>query len=241
MNKIRTLVVDDEPLAGKLIASYVEKTHFLELASLCLDGVSALRLIEEGKADLVFCDIQMPDLTGMELSRMVSSPQVKFIFTTAYAQYAIDGYKVSALDYLLKPVSYKDFLDAANRARGYFEALRSGYSREADKESLFLKVDGQMVKIAIDEILYIESVKDYVKVYCEDGRVLMSLISLKKMTESLSAGRFFRVQRSYMVALDKVTAMEKGRIIFGDERIAVSEQVKDGFYKALSEKNIIFV
>ena len=241
MNKIRTLVVDDEPLAGKLIASYVEKTPFLELASLCLDGVSALQLIEEGRADLVFCDIQMPDLTGMELSRMVSSPRVKFIFTTAYAQYAIDGYKVSALDYLLKPVSYKDFLDAANRARAYFDALREGPAQEVGKESLFLKVDGQMVRVNIDDILYIESEKDYVKVHCADGSVLMSLVSLKKMADSLPQGRFFRVQRSYMVALDKVTAMERGRIIFGKERIAVSEQVKDDFYKALSEKNIIFV
>lgn len=98
MKTIRTLVVDDEPLAGKLIASYVEKTPFLELTGLCLDGIHALQLISEGKADLVFCDIQMPDITGMELSKMASSPQVKFIFTTAYAQYAIEGYKVSALD-----------------------------------------------------------------------------------------------------------------------------------------------
>lgn len=241
MNKIRTLVVDDEPLAGKLIASYVERTPFLELAGLCLDGVQALKLIGDGKADLVFCDIQMPDLTGMELSRMASSPRVKFIFTTAYAQYAIDGYKVSALDYLLKPVSYKDFLGAANRARAYFDALHDASQKEVDKESLFLKVDGQMVKVAIDDILYMESVKDYVKVYCSDGRVLMALLSLKKLEETLPAGRFFRVQRSFLVALDKVTAMEKGRIIFGDARIAVSENVKEDFYKTLSEKNIIFV
>lgn len=241
MNKIRTLVVDDEPLAGRLISSYVEKTPFLELASLCLDGVSALGLIEDGRVDLVFCDIQMPDLTGMELSRMVSSPQVKFIFTTAYAQYAIDGYKVSALDYLLKPVSYKDFLESANRAKAYFDALRETPAKEAGKESLFLKVDGQMVKVSIDDILYVESVKDYVKVHCADGSVLMSLVSLKKMEELLPQDRFFRVQRSYLVALDKVTAMERGRIIFGKERIAVSDQVKDDFYKALSEKNIIFV
>ena len=241
MNPIRTLVVDDEPLAGKLIASYVEKTPFLELAGLCLDGIQALQQIEAGKANLIFCDIQMPDLTGMELSRLVSSPQVKFIFTTAYAQYAIDGYKVSALDYLLKPVSYKDFLGAADRARAYFESLGSAASSGTEKESVFLKVDGKMIKVNIDDILYIESVKDYMKVHCADGSVLMSLASLKKMAELLPQGRFFRVQRSYMVALDKVTAMERGRIIFGKERIAVSDQVKDDFYKALSEKNIIFV
>ncbi|MBP5317043.1 MAG: response regulator transcription factor [Bacteroidales bacterium] len=241
MNRIRTLVVDDEPLAGKLIASYVEKTPFLELTDLCLDGASALHRIGEGKAELVFCDIQMPDLTGMELSRMASSPRVKFIFTTAYAQYAIDGYKVSALDYLLKPVSYKDFLAAANRAREYFEAMGDAAAKESAKASVFLKVDGQMVKVDIDDILYVESVKDYVKVHCSDGRVLMSLVSLKKMAEILPEDRFFRVQRSFMVALDKVTAMERGRIIFGEEKIAVSDNVKDDFYKALSEKNIIFV
>ena len=241
MKPIRTLVVDDEPLAGKLIASYVERTPFLELAGLCLDGIQALKMIGDGNIDLVFCDIQMPDLTGMELSRMASSARVKFIFTTAYAQYAIDGYKVSALDYLLKPVSYKDFLGAANRARSYFESLGAAVSPEEEKQSLFLKVDGQMVKVDIDDILYIESVKDYVKVHCTDGSVLMSLVSLKKMEEALPADRFFRVQRSYMVALDKVSAMERGRIIFGNERIAVSDQVKDDFYKALSEKNIIFV
>ncbi|MBR5736331.1 MAG: response regulator transcription factor [Bacteroidales bacterium] len=241
MKTIRTLVVDDEPLAGKLIASYVEKTPFLELAGICLDGIQALQMIEAGRADLVFCDIQMPDLTGMELSRMVASSRVKFIFTTAYAQYAIEGYKVSALDYLLKPVSYKDFLGAADRARVYFDSLGAAASPEVEKQSVFLKVDGQMVKVDIDDILYIESVKDYVKVHCADGRVLMSLVSLKKMEETLPEGRFFRVQRSYMVALDKVSAMERGRIIFGKERIAVSDQVKDDFYKALSEKNIIFV
>ena len=241
MKTIRTLVVDDEPLAGKLIASYVEKTPFLELTGLCLDGVHALQMISDGKVDLVFCDIQMPDITGMELSRMASSPKVKFIFTTAFAQYAIEGYKVSALDYLLKPVSYKDFLGAANRAKAYFDALSEAHEKGAEIDSIFLKVDGQMVKVAIDDILYVESVKDYVKVHCTDGRSLMSLISLKKMEESLPEGRFFRVQRSYLVAIDKVTAMERGKIIFGNERIAVSDQVKEEFYKALSEKNIIFV
>lgn len=183
----------------------------------------------------------MPDLTGMELSRMASSPKVKFIFTTAFAQYAIDGYKVSALDYLLKPVSYKDFLGAANRARIYFETMEVAPAKEAGKDSIFLKADGQMIKVDIDDILYIESDKDYVKVHCADGREIMSLISLKKIEESLPAGRFFRVQRSFLVALDKVAAMEKGKVIFGSERIAVSDQVKDDFYKALSEKNIIFV
>jgi len=237
MKTIKTLVVDDEPLAGKLIASYVEKTPFLELEGLCFDGIQALRIIEEGRVELVFCDIQMPDLTGMELSRMTSSSRVKFIFTTAFAQYAIDGYKVSALDYLLKPISYKDFLDAAGRARDYFDSLGD----KAGTESVFLKVDGQMVKVDIEDILYIESVKDYVKVHCADGRVLMSLVSLKKMAETLPQDAFFRVQRSYMVALEKVTAMERGRIIFGKDRIPVSDQVKDDFYKALSKKNIIFV
>lgn len=241
MKTIKTLVVDDEPLAGRLIASYVEKTPFLDLSGVCLDGIQALQMIEAGRADLVFCDIQMPDLTGMELSRMVSSSGVKFIFTTAYAQYAIEGYKVSALDYLLKPVSYKDFLAAATRARDWFESRAGAAPADAAKQSVFLKVDGQMLKVDIDDILYIESVKDYVKVHCSDGRVLMSLVSLKKMEETLPEGRFFRVQRSYMVALDKVSAMERGRIIFGKERIAVSDQVKDDFYKALSEKNIIFV
>jgi len=241
MKPIRTLVVDDEPLAGKLIASYVEKTPFLELAGICLDGLQALQLIEAGKADLVYCDIQMPDLTGMELSRMVASENVRFIFTTAFAQYAIEGYKVAAIDYLLKPVSYKDFLESAGRARAYFEAFEERSSKEEQKDSLFIKVDGQMTKVAIDDILYIKSEKDYVKVYCSDGRVLMSLASLKKMEGCMPEGKFFRVQRSYLVALDKVSAIEKGRIIFPDERIGVSEQVKDDFYKALSEKNIIFV
>ncbi|NLD22281.1 MAG: response regulator transcription factor [Bacteroidales bacterium] len=240
MREIRTLVIDDEPLAGQLIAGYVNATPYLMLVAVCTDSLQALSLINDDKVDLVYSDIQMPDLNGIDLSQSVYNKDVKFVFTTAFAQYAIDGYKVAALDYLMKPISYKDFLSASDRAKGYFEKKWQLKTIPSD-HAIFLKVDGQLRRLNICDIMYVESKKDYVIVHCADGSSAMSLVSIKKIEESFDKNCFFRVNRSFLVAMDKVFAIENGKIVFGKERITISANARDDFFKALAEKNVIFV
>lgn len=239
MEKIRTIVVDDEPLAGRLISDYVSKTSFLKLEGTFSDAAQALSFLEQGGADLAFLDIQMPDLSGMELARIVSG-KVQVIFTTAFAQYAIEGYKVHAADYLLKPISYSEFLSAAIHVRDRMQEKNTIKPPKApEPESLMLKTDGQLVKILIDEILYIESLKDYIKVHTVGGGCHIALMSLKKVEQSLPEDRFFRVQRSFLVSLDKVSRIDRGRIIFDKERIVISDSCRDEFFAALARHNIV--
>ncbi|MGI6816757.1 LytR/AlgR family response regulator transcription factor [Bacteroides sp. KG123] len=232
--KLNCAIVDDEPLALGLLESYVNKTPFLELAGKYSSAVQAMKELPGKHVDLLFLDIQMPELNGLEFSRMVDS-STRIVFTTAFGQYAIDGYKVNALDYLLKPVSYADFLQAANKAVQWFELLQQP---EEEIQSIFVKSDYKLVQIELNKILYIEGLKDYIKIHEEDSpKPILSLMSMKAMEELLPSSRFMRIHRSYIVQKDKIRIVDRGRIVFGKNYIPVSDSYKQVFQDFLAQRS----
>ncbi|MCM0667453.1 MULTISPECIES: LytR/AlgR family response regulator transcription factor [Flavobacterium] len=240
MTVLKCIAVDDEPLALKLVETFIQQTPFLELITTCDNAVDAMGIIRETKPDLVFLDINMPNLTGMELARLLqdqAGPLPKIVFTTAYNHYAIEGYRVNAVDYLLKPFSYEEFLRASSKVLQLTEEANNTFTTiAADDEFIFLKVEYQWVRISLKDITYIESLKDYVKVHLEDSqKALMSLISLKALEEKLPSSKFMRVHRSFIVSLDKISAISKNSIFIDKIEITVGEQYKEAF-KTLVEK-----
>ena len=239
---LRCALVDDEPLALSLLESYVRKTDSLELCGSYSSAIQAMKSLPEHPVDLLFLDIQMPDLNGLEFSRMVSD-NTRIIFTTAFEQYAIDGYRVNALDYLLKPISYNDFIEAVNKALQWFELRKKAETPDSvqtslptDSNHIYVKSDYKIVQIELDKILYIEGLKDYIKIYTEDNpRPILSLTSMKTMEEKLPSNRFIRVHRSYIVQKQKIKIIDKGRIVFGKEYIPVSDSYKQELQNYVNE------
>lgn len=233
MDKISCIVVDDEPLALGLMESYVRKTPFLEMKGAFPSAVEAMGFLRSQKVDLIFLDIQMPQLNGLEFSRLVGA-STRIVFVTAFDKYALDGYKVNALDYLLKPVSYADFLEAADRALEWFSrgtaetaARRPGY--------IFVKSEYRYLQVRLDEILYAEGLKDYVKIWLEGSdEPVLSLMSMKSLEEMLPKEEFMRVHRSFIVRKDKVRVVERGRIVFGKRLVPVGDSYLEEFRKFLS-------
>ena len=242
MEKIRCAVVDDEPLALGLMASYVKKTPFLELVGSYSSAVQAMQEMHDNPVDLIFLDIQMPELNGLDYSRMIS-PQTRVVFTTAFNQYALDGYKVNAIDYLLKPISYPDFLLAANKAQEWFRLVEQSQQSEKkenqdEKLSIFVKSDYKLIRIELKNILYVEGLKDYVKIYEENAsRPVISLMSMKAMEEMLPADRFMRVHRSYIVQKEKIRIIEHNRIVFGNTYIPIGDSYKQVFQDFLNKRS----
>lgn len=227
-------IVDDEPLALDLMESYVAKTPFLNLTGKYSSAVQAMKELPERQVDLLFLDIQMPELSGLEYSKMVS-PDTRVVFTTAFEQYAIDGYRVNALDYLLKPISYADFLQAANKAVQWFELLQQP---KEEITSIFVKSDYKLIQIPLNNILYIEGLKDYIKIYEEGAsKPILSLMSMKAVEELLPASRFMRVHRSFIVQKEKIRVVDRGRIIFGKTYIPVSDSYKQAFQEYLDKRS----
>jgi DNA-binding LytR/AlgR family response regulator len=235
---LECIAVDDEPLALGLVCAFIEKTPFLNLAGRYSSAVEALQVINSKPIDVIFLDIQMPDLTGIELARVLEkagSKAPRIIFTTAFNQYALDGFRVDAIDYLLKPFNYEEFLRAASKAQAYVELVQkasSAGSSEPKDEYLFLKVEYQLVRIAYDDILYTEGLKDYVKVHLKS---ILSLTSLKALEEKLPASKFMRVHRSFIVNLDRISAVTRNTIQIGPTSIPVSDQYKEAFNQFLSK------
>lgn len=220
---LKCAIVDDEPLALGLLESYVNKTPFLELVGKYSSAVQAIKELPEKHIDLLFLDIQMVD-SG-----------TRIVFTTAFDQYAIDGYKVNALDYLLKPISYVDFLQAANKAVQWFELLQQP---KEEIQSIFVKSEYKLVQIELSKILYIEGLKDYLKIYEEDSpKPILSLMSMKAMEELLPASRFMRVHRSYIVQKNKIRIIDRGRIVFGKNYIPISDSYKQAFQEFLDQRS----
>jgi len=230
---LNCIAVDDEPLALGLVCKFIEQTPFLHLVGQYSSAVDALKVIHTQKIDLIYLDIQMPDLNGIELARVIGKGEDKprIIFTTAFEKYGLEGYKLDALDYLLKPFNYEEFLRTATKALSYYELLNRATSTErVDDQYLFLKVEYQLVRIALDDILFIEGLKDYVKVHLKnDDKGVLSLTSLKELEEKLPSKKFMRVHRSFIVALDKITAMTKNSLQIAKRTITVGDQYKDAF------------
>ena len=244
------IIVDDEPLAVKLLESFVAKTPDLELLGSFTDSVEAINAIKQQKPQLLFLDIQMPDLNGMELAHMLPEG-TRVIFTTAFKEYAFESYEVSALDFLLKPIRYNKFIAAVEKARKWF-GLRGEKTQEAEQSpapqmstpngnnSLFLKVDGEYRQVALDKILYVSGMKDYVMFYLEGERKpLITHLTMKAVEDMLPTNQFMRVHRSYIVALNKIRSVDRNDCIYiGDEIIRVTEAFREGFQNFLQSRSI---
>lgn len=241
---LNCFAVDDEPLALGLVCAFIEQTPFLNLAGKFSSGVEALRGLHEQQPDVIFLDIQMPDLNGVELARVLDArdqPKPRIIFTTAYNQFALEGYRVDALDYLLKPFNYEEFLHAANKALAFATLLQKSKNTAAQSEEavsdeyLFIKVEYQLVRVALSDILYIESLKDYVKVWLQnEKKPILSLTSLKALEDKLPPKRFMRVHRSFIVSLEKINSVTRSAMQIGTINIAVGDQYKESFNQFLS-------
>ncbi len=234
---LECLVIDDEPVARKGIAGYVSQVPFLSLAGTCKCAMEANEILHHQAIDLMFLDIQMPDITGTDFVRSLRQPPA-VIFTTAYREYALEGFELNALDYLVKPISFQRFLKAANKALDHLESRRSAdprpaaAGRPADQDYFFIKSDGQFIKIRLDEVLFFESEKDYVFIHTIHKRYL-TLLSLKQLEKELPAGKFLRVHRSFLVALDQVELLEGHEIVIRGRRIPVSRNVQDTIFNTL--------
>jgi DNA-binding LytR/AlgR family response regulator len=241
MHKISCIAIDDEPLALGLIISYIKKTPFLELLAGFDNPIDAMEYLQENNVKLIFLDIQMPDLTGLEFARTLNE-NCKVIFTTAYDKYAVEGFQLHALDYLLKPISYEVFLNSVKRAKQYFELLASASSSAnlaitPGGDYLFIKADYQLQRIEYNDILFMEGLKDYVKLYTEgSSKPLVFHATMKSVEEKLPSDRFMRVHRSYIVSLHKIKTIERDRILFGEKRIPISNQYKSGFDEFIKKK-----
>ncbi|MDL2223878.1 LytTR family DNA-binding domain-containing protein [Bacteroidales bacterium OttesenSCG-928-M06] len=224
---IRCIAIDDEPLALFQICKYIEKTPSLELVQGFSSALDALDFLSQQSIDLAFVDINMPDLSGLDFVKSLKQKPL-IIFTTAYSEYALEGFKVDALDYLLKPIGYNDFLKSANKALYQYELLNKDSRTEQD--FIFIKADHKMFKIYVLDILYIESRGEYIRIYRKNDKPLMTLLSLKSMEEKLAKDRFMRIHRSYLINLKEIISIEKGRVILnGDISIPVGEQYRADF------------
>jgi DNA-binding LytR/AlgR family response regulator len=228
--KLKCLIIDDEPLAVSLLETYVKQTPTLELVKSFNDAMSAIGSINSQGIHLIFLDINMPKLNGLDFARTLP-PSIKVIFTTAYDQYAIESFKVNTLDYLLKPINYAEFLSATNKALEWFELIDT-----YKQTSLFVKSGHRSERINFEQILYIENQKDYVKFHLEgESESISSLMSMQSLENKLPRTMFMRVHRSFMVNLQKVKTIERNCIVFGKEYIPISDSYKEKFMKYLDK------
>jgi len=234
--KIKCVAIDDEPLALKQIGAYLERTPFFETIALCSNAFEALKFIREGEVDLLFVDINMPDLNGLDFVRSLER-KIPVIFTTAYSEYAIDGFQVDALDYLLKPISYASFLKSANKAKTWFDVNhKSNEVVQPQMDYLFVKSEHRLIRILLSDIKYIEGSNEYIIIHLMKEKPLTTLMRMKNIESMLPENHFMRVHRSFIVNLNQVKVIERSRIIF-DEKIyiPVGEQYKENFQRFLDK------
>jgi two-component system LytT family response regulator len=232
--KLKCIAIDDEPLALKQIQLYIGKTDFLSLEGSFSSAVEAFAKVNETHPDLLFVDINMPELNGIDFVKMLDYP-VMIIFTTAYNEYAVEGFKLDAVDYLLKPISYADFLKAANKAKELFEMRHNAKETVSmNQDYLFVKSEYRVIRIKFEDIKYIESQREYVCIHLTDGTSIMTLLSMKSVEERLPKNYFMRVHRSFIVNLNKITVIERQRIVFDKKTyIPIGDLYKDNFEEYL--------
>ena len=237
---ISCIAIDDEPLALKQIVSYIDKTPFLTLMAQFESALEAISFLQENEVVLMFVDINMPDLNGVDFVKSLNNPP-KVIFTTAYSEYALEGFRVDAVDYLLKPIDYSEFLKAAEKTKERIQAKESEKTEvQSDDKFLFIKSEYKILRINLSDIKYIEGMREYVRIHLTNGKPIMTLMSMKKMEEFLPNNNFMRVHRSFIVSLDKITTVERNRIIFDEKTyIPVSEQYKLKFQKYLDDNFLV--
>jgi two-component system LytT family response regulator len=237
--KIQCLAIDDEPLAVKKISSYIQKTPFLELVAECRSAFEAMQLLNTHNGiQLIFIDINMPDLTGMEFVKsLTEKPHI--VFTTAYSEYAVEGFAVDATDYLLKPISYISFLKAANKVKDLIglSTKHQSVNPSPPQTHLFVKSEYKLVRIELSEIKYIESMHEYIKIHLTGNKSVMTMLSMKSIEEQLPTDQFMRVHRSFIVSLSKISVIERNRIVFdGKVYIPIGDQYKNKFQDYIEGK-----
>ncbi len=226
----RCLIVDDEPLAREGLGKYVQKMPGLTLVGSCQSAFEVLQYLQKEKIDLLFLDIQMPDMTGLELIKALPTPP-KVIFTTAYREFAVEGFDLNAIDYLVKPIPFDRFARAVQKAQKVLGAnVQDAKQEPTQSDQIFIKSDGQIIKIPIREIRYAESAKDYVFIHTETQRY-MALLSLKQLEGNLPRSLFFRVHRSYLVAIAAINRLEGYHLFIGETRIPISRSLHDDIYQ----------
>ena len=234
---IRCLAIDDEPLALEQITAYINKVPFLELAAKCQSALEARTYLENNTVDASFCDINMPDLNGMDFVKSLAVPPL-IVFTTAYSEYAVEGFKVNAVDYLLKPFGLQDLQRAANRIKDRLtESVAAAKPATDSDDALFLKTDYRIVKVSIPNIRYVEAMSEYLKVWIEgESKPIITLLSMKKMEERLPSN-FMRIHRSYIINLNKIQEVNKNRVIMdADTYLPIGDMYKETFQTYLDTK-----
>jgi two-component system LytT family response regulator len=243
---IRCLVVDDEPLALNILEDYISKIPFLELVKATTNPIEALTLVQDGHIDLVFLDVQMPELTGIQFLK-IANGKTKVILTTAYPQYALEGYELDVVDYLLKPIAFDRFYKAAQKAQGIIKPVAGQPAEVAQhvqqqpqdfmSDFIFVKSEHKIQKVYLHQILFIEGLKDYISIFTTNERII-TLQNMKKMEDTLPEKHFVRVHKSYIVALNKIDSIERSRIRIGDKIIPVGDTYRDDFFKIVDGKNV---
>ena len=230
-------IIDDEPLAIELLESYVAKTTFLKLTGSYSSPIQAMQDATTQSVDIIFLDIQMPEISGMEFARFIKD-ETRIIFTTAFSEYALEGYRVDALDYLLKPTTYTKFLEATKKALKWFVMKESATNKSSilslgqEEEQMFVKADHKLIRILYKDILYIEGWKDYVKIHLTDKpHPILSLMSMKGLEESLPSTKFIRIHRSFIIQKNKIESVSKNRVMIGDKELPIGESYKEEFNK----------
>jgi DNA-binding LytR/AlgR family response regulator len=240
---IRCLVVDDEPLALNILEDYISKMPFLTLVKVTTNPIEALQLVQEGRIDLVFLDVQMPELTGIQFLR-IANGKAKVILTTAYSQYALEGYELDVIDYLLKPIAFDRFFKAVQKAQAILQPsskpeIKAETAPQSDflSDFIFVKTEHKIQKVYLNDILFIEGLKDYISIFTPAERII-TLQNMKKMEDALPEKHFIRVHKSYIVSLNKIDSIERSRIFIGEKVIPVGDTYREEFFKIVDGKNI---
>lgn len=247
---LKCIAVDDEPLALDIIADYVAKVPFLELVKRTESAIEAMQLVQEGNIDLVFLDIQMPELTGIQFLKIAGN-KASYILTTAYSQYALESYDLNVSDYLLKPIAFDRFYKAVEKVRNQHQKQEAAATPEPPKiqglmsapapqqvqDFIFVKTEHKIQKIELDDILYIEGLKDYISIFTKNERVI-TLQNMKKMEETPPKGEFIRVHKSYIISVDKIESIERSRIAIAGKTIPVGDTYRDAFFKLIDSRNV---
>lgn len=232
------MAVDDEPLALEIMEAHIKKCDNLKLIAKCSNALEAAEAIKNEKPDLIFCDIHMPEISGIDFMKSLQNSGILVVFTTAYTEYAVDAFTLDALDYLLKPVSFDRFKKSVDRAEEYFSIKNKSEQPQAEMNEgfMFVKADSKMIKINYDEIWYVEAFADYVKIYTGEDRRIVTLQTMKNMEQSLPADKFARVHRSYIVAVNKVEAIGAHEVKIGTKSIPLGKNYKDAFAQRMHIK-----
>jgi two-component system, LytTR family, response regulator len=244
---IRCIIVDDEPLALHVLEDYISKIPFLHLVKSTTNPIEALTLVQEKEADLVFLDVQMPELTGIQFLK-IANGKAKVILTTAYPQYALEGYELDVIDYLLKPIAFDRFFKAVQKAQAVLQpaavkpvAVVESSPQKPQQEFLsdfiFVKTEHKIQKVYLNDILFIEGLKDYISIFTPAERII-TLQNMKKMEDALPTKYFIRVHKSYIVSINKIDSIERSRIFIGDKIIPVGDTYRDEFFKIIDGKNV---